>query len=82
MATAAVQAEFAIVIVIGTMTATAAISCFLHRCQRTAMTVIAGNVDVRAVNSEFGLGVVIEQPQIPGNRVVTGLTVLRELAVV
>lgn len=82
MATAAVRAEFAIVIVIGAMTATAAIPCFLHRCQRTAMAVIAGNIDVRAVYSEIGLSVVIEQPQIPGNRVVTGLTVFFELSIV
>ena len=82
MATAAVRAEFAIVIVIGAMTAAAAVSRFLHRCQRTAMAVIAGNIDVRAVYSEIGLSVVVKQPQVPGNRVVTGLTVFFELAVV
>ena len=82
MAAAAVRAEFAIVDVVCAMTATAAVPGPLHRCQRTAMTVIAGNVDVCAVNGEAGLRVVIKQPQIPGNRVVAGLTVLFELAVV
>jgi len=82
MAAAAVRAEFAIVIVIGAMTGAAAVPCSLHRCQRTAMTVIAGNIDVRAVYLEIGLSVVIEQPQVPGNRVVTGLTVFFELSIV
>ena len=82
MATAAVQAEFAIVNVIGAMAVTAAVPRFLHRYQRTAMTVIAGNIDMRAVNGEAGLSVVIKQPQVPGHWVVTGLTVFFELAVV
>jgi hypothetical protein len=82
MATAAVRAELAIVIVIGAMTAAAAVSRSLHRYQRTAMTVIAGNIDVCAVNGEAGLSVVVKQPQVPGNRVVTGLTVFFELSIV
>ena len=82
MAAAAIRAKFSVVNVIGAMTTSAGVRGSPHRCQRTAMTGIAGNIDVRAANGEAGLSVVIEQPQIPGNRVVTGLAVFFEFTVV
>jgi len=46
------------------------------------VAVVTGNVHVRAVQKEIGLSVVIEQPKIPGDRVVTTTAVLFEIATV
>ena len=59
-----------------------AITGLAHGFQRSAMTAIASHFDMRAVQCKIRLYVVIEQPQIPGNGVVAGLTVTLEHAVV
>lgn len=46
------------------------------------MTVIASNIQVGAVYFEIGLCVVVKQPQVPSDRVMAGLAVVRELACV
>lgn len=80
MAAAAVRAEFSIVYVISPMTVATAVACPLHRCQRTAVAVIAGDIQVGAVNNEIGLCIVVKQPEIPGDRVMAGLAVVSKLA--
>ena len=80
MATATIRAKFTIVDVVRTMTVTAAVTSPLHRCQRTAVTVIASDIQVSAVYFEAGLYIVIKQPQVPGYRVMAGLTVVLKFA--
>lgn len=82
MAAATVRAEFTVVDVIGAMAIGTAIAGFPHRRQRTAVAALAGNIQVGSVQFEICLNIVIEQPQVPGNRVVTGLTVVLEYTVV
>jgi hypothetical protein len=80
MTAATVWAEFTVVIIVGAMTATAAVACLLHRRQRTAMTVITGDINMSTVDHEVRLRVVIKQPQVPGDRVMAGLAVVLKLA--
>ena len=80
MAAAAVRTEFTIVYVIGPMATTAAVTGSLHYRQRTAVAVVAGNIQVSAVYFEIGLFIVIKQPQVPGDRVMAGLAVVLKLA--
>lgn len=80
MAAPAVRTKFTIVNIIGTMTAVAAVADSLHRCQRTAVTVVTGDIQMRAVYRETGLRIVIKQPKVPRDRVVAGLTVVLEPA--
>ena len=82
MAAATVRAKFTVVDVVGTMTVGAAVANPPHRCDRTAVTIIASDTQVGAVNLETGLCIVIEQPQVPGDRVMAGLTVVFEHTVV
>ena len=82
MAAAAVRAEFTIMDVIGPMTIAACTACLLHRCQRAAVAIIAGDVDMRAIYCETRLSIMIKKPQVPGDWVMTGLTVILEPAVV
>ena len=46
------------------------------------MTVVAGNIYMGAIQAEARLYVVIEQPQIPRDRVVAGATLIIEAALV
>jgi hypothetical protein len=78
VAATTVRAELTIVDIIGTMAICTAFAGFPHRRERAAMTVIAGNIQVGAVENEFCLYVVIKQPQVPRNRVVTGFAVVFE----
>ena len=82
MAAATVRSEFSVVYIIGSMAIGAAIAGFLHRRQRAAVAVVTGYVDVSSIEFEACLSIVIEQPQVPGDRVVAGLTVVFEHAVV
>ena len=82
MAAATVRAKFAIVDVVRTMTVATAVASSLHRCQRTAVTVIASDIQVSTVYFETGLCIVIKQPQVPGDRVMAGLAVVLEFACV
>ena len=80
MAAATVRAKFTVVDVVGTMTVGAAVANPPHRCDRTAVTIIASDTQVGAVNLETGLCIVIEQPQVPGDRVMAGLAIVLEFA--
>ena len=60
------------------MTIRTARSGLAHRRQRAAVTVTAGDVDVATMQLETGLNIVIKQPKVPGDRVVTRLTVVFE----
>lgn len=60
MAAATVRAKFAIVDIVRAMTVAAAVAGSLHRCQRTAVTVIASDIQVSTVYFETGLGIVIK----------------------
>ena len=82
MAAAAVRSEFSVVYIIGSVAIGAAIAGFLHRCQRGTVAVVTGNVDVSSIEFEACLSIVIEKPQVPGDRVVAGLTVVFEHAIV
>lgn len=64
------------------MTVGASAAGFSHGCQRAAMTVIAGDILVCPMQQEIRLRIVIKQPQVPGNRVVAGTTVVVEHTVV
>lgn len=75
MATTTVRTEFAVVNIIGQVTVRATIAGLAHRGKRAAMAAFACNASVRAVQLEVGLRIVIEQPQVPGDRVVTRLAV-------
>jgi len=44
------------------------------------VAVVASNIQVSTVYGETGLGIVIEQPQVPGDRVMAGLTVALKFA--
>jgi len=46
------------------------------------MTVITGDVNVSAVKLEIGLYVVIENPQVPGDRTVAGIALSGEIPAV
>lgn len=82
MAAATVGAEFTVVYIAGAMTIAAGIANTLHRSQRTPVTVVAGNINMGAIQTEARLRVVIEQPQVPCDRVVAGATFIIEAALV
>ena len=72
MAAAAVEAELAVVYVVGTVTVAAATALALHGGKRLAVAGVAGRVAVRAGEREPGPQVVIELPGQPVDRVVAG----------
>ena len=82
MAAAAIGAEFAVVLIVGPVAVAAAATDALHRLQGAAVTVGAGDVDVRAIEPERRLRVVIEQPQVPRHRVVTSRAPVPEVVAV
>lgn len=75
MASTAIEAEFTIVPVVRAMTIAAFPTDALHGLQRAAVAVAAVHVDMRTFQFEIRLSVVIEQPQVPGYRVVAPGTV-------
>lgn len=82
MTTTAVRSELTIVNVIRAVTPTTGVTRIAHCRERTSVTVIAGNDYVGAAQNKIGLGIVVEQPEIPGDRVVTGTTFILEPAMV
>lgn len=80
MAASAIRTELAIMNVVGSM-ATAAIAVHdAHLRQRVAVAVVAGDVSVRALERECGLRVVIEEPDVPRDRIVAILAAFGEVA--
>ena len=82
MATTTVGSEFSVVNIVCSVTVSAVITGCAHRSQRTAMTVVAGDFHVRTLEGESRLHVVVEQPQVPCNRVVARLALIFESALV
>jgi len=82
VAAATVRPELSVVYIIGSMAIGTAIAGFAHRRQRATVAVVTANVDVSSIYLEACLSIVIEQPQVPGNRVVAGLAVVFEHAIV
>ena len=68
--------------IIRAVTVRTAIAGLFHRRKRTTVAVVAGYVDVGAMQLEVCLNIVIEQPQVPRDRVVTRLAVVFERAIV
>ena len=64
------------------MTIAAGITNTLHGSQRAPVTVVAGNFYMGAIQAEARLHVVIEQPQIPCDRVVAGAAFFIKAALV
>lgn len=62
MTATAVGSELTIVYVIGQVTICTSVTRFAHRIQRAAMTAIASDLNMSAMQFEIGLQVVVEQP--------------------
>ncbi len=78
MTAATVRSKFTIVYVIRSMAVGAVLADSLDRSEGAAVTVAAGDVNVRTAEFELGAVIVIELPKVPGNRVMAGLTVVLE----
>jgi len=78
MTSAAVETEFAVVNVIGTMTVGASASQLRLRNQGPPVTAVAWNFKVRALQGKVRLPVVVELPLQPVHGVVAQGTILRE----
>ncbi len=64
------------------MAIAAGVTDTLHGSQRAPVTVVAGNIYMGAIQAEARLHIVIEQPQIPRDRVVAGATFIIKTALV
>ena len=53
-----------------------------HFVERTAVALFAQNIDMRTIERKARLHVMVESPDIPGDRVVAGIAALMEIAVV
>ena len=80
MTATTVRTKFSVVNIIRPVAVRAAIARLLHRRKRTAVTAIAGDLDMRAMQFEIRLRIVIKQPQVPSDRVMAHLTVVLENA--
>ena len=80
MAPATVRAKLIVVNIVGTMTTTAIRADCLHLAECASVTVVAGNIDMSAIQLELGLQVVIENPQFPSDRVVAGIATAGKVA--
>lgn len=67
--------------VIRAMTVDTIGSNLLHRFQRTSMAAVAGHVNMGSRERKIRLRIVIEQPKVPGDRVVTQRAIICEPAV-
>ena len=68
MASSAIKAELTVVNIVGAMAVVAAATQVALRVERLAMTGLAVCVDVRTIESKFGLTAVIETPPGPVDR--------------
>ena len=82
MATPAVEAEFAVMDIIGAMAIAAAPAEFCMRGERLPVAIVAGHRGVRSEQWKVGLPVVVETPLLPVHRVVTCGAVVFETALV
>ena len=78
MTSAAVETEFAVVNVIGTMTVGASASEPRLRNQGSPVTAVAWNFEVRALQGKVRLPIVVELPLQPVHGVVAQGTIFRE----
>ena len=78
MAASAVEAEFAVVHVVGTVTIAAALAELRMCAQGLPMAMVAGHRGVRTQQREICLRIVIEAPLLPVDGVVTGGAVVVE----
>ena len=79
---AALSAELAVVYVLAAMARNAVRRCLELAARFCSVAVVTPRVFMRAVDLEAGLFVMIEQPVLPGVRVVTGLAVDAEARLV
>ena len=82
MATPAVGTEFAVMDVVGPVTVAATAVESRDLVEGCSMAVIAADVYVGTVQRKVGLQIVIEGPDIPGDRSVARVTSAPEIAVV
>lgn len=80
MAAAAVGTKFAVMDVVRAMTVAAVPVDALDLVQGYSMAVVAGDLDMSAVQREVGLLVVIEGPDVPGNGVVAAVAAIPEIS--
>ena len=64
------------------MTGSAATVNRRHFIQRHAVAVVTGDIEMRAFKRKVGLYVVIEEPHVPGDRVVTRVAAILEITLV
>ena len=70
MAASTVRPKLGIVNIVGAMAVHAALAGFSHRRERAAVAVVAGDVDMSAIQFKVRLHIVVKQPQVPRDRVV------------
>jgi len=66
--------------IVRAMTVAAATVYSFDPVQRHAVTVVTTDIDMRTVEREVGLQVMIESPNVPGDRVVAGVAAILEIA--
>ena len=75
MTAAAVGTKFAVMDIVGQVAVGTAVAGFAHRRQRATVATPAGDIDMCTMQFKVGLRIVIEQPQVPCDRVVTGFAI-------
>ena len=73
MAATTIGAKFTVVHVVRPVAVSTTAANFPHLVECAAVTCLASNIDVRAVEGELGLVVMVEYPEVPTDRVMTGL---------
>lgn len=82
MAATAVVAKFAVMNIVRSMTIRATSAGLLHGRKRTAVATLAGHTFMCTIEFKARLHIVVEQPQVPGNRVVAITALVIEYAIV
>jgi hypothetical protein len=80
MASATVVTKLIIVNIIRTVAIATTSADHFHFAESDSMTVVTGNTDVSAAQFEVSLQIVVENPQIPCDRVVAGVATSSEVA--
>jgi len=80
VAAATIRAKFTVMNIIGAMAAAAASIDRFDPVERGSVARIAGNFGVSAFKRKIGLYVVIERPDVPGDRVMAGVAAVIEIA--
>ena len=82
MAAPAIRAEFTVVDIVGAVAVSTAAADRHHLVERASVALFATNIDMCTINQKTCLHVVIERPDIPGDRVVASVAALVEIVVV